>query len=103
LGVLHYDRDQFEFDDRVLAHLQIVATTKLRRREAFTVTWNLPAERGSGRHSLWMDNGIPMHFAYHGSRPPAVNREWIDSLMTAAGRPGGLILNEEPPATPTQS
>jgi hypothetical protein len=50
-----WETERFEFDDRVLAHLRVVIVTKLRRRESFTFTWNLPAMSGSGRVSLWMD------------------------------------------------
>lgn len=38
-----------DFDDRILAHLQLVITTKLRRSEAFTFTWKDDASIGDGR------------------------------------------------------
>jgi hypothetical protein len=96
MGILSYDSEEFDFDDRVLTHLQIVISTKLRRGEDFFLSWALPVERGSGRHALWIDNGIPMHFFYSGSRPISINREWIDYLIVSAGKASGLVLTEEP-------
>jgi hypothetical protein len=102
VGTLNYGSQDFEFDDRVLAHLQIVFSTKLRRGENFFFSWIQPLERGSGRHSIWVDNGVPIHFFFTGSRPPAVNREWVESLLASAGRTAGLQLTPEPAPDPNQ-
>jgi hypothetical protein len=96
VGTLHYDGREYELDDRTLAHLQIVISTKLRRRECFFLTWVQAPERGSGRHTIWVDNGVPLHMFYGGSRLPAINREWIDALLVAAGKTAGLQLMDEP-------
>ncbi|MEJ3404084.1 hypothetical protein WDJ51_05020 [Rathayibacter sp. YIM 133350] len=96
MGTLFYDHEGFEFEDRVLAHLQLVLTTKLRRHEPFVLSWLQPFELGSGRRALWIDNGVGIHYAYSGSRTPTINREWVEQLMTASGRPGGVFLEEEP-------
>ena len=96
VGVLYYDREEFAFDDRVLAHVQIIISAKLRRGENFFLSWALPAERGSGRHAIWIDNGVPLHFFYNGSRNMSINREWIETMMTSASRASGLMLAEEP-------
>jgi hypothetical protein len=101
VGVLYYDGEEFDLDDRVLTHLQIVISTKLRRGEDFFLSWAVPAERGSGRHAIWIDNGVPLHFFYTGSRSVLINREWIETMIASAGRPSGLVLTEEP--TPAQS
>jgi len=94
VGILFYDGEEFDFDDRALTHLQIVISTKLRRKEDFFLTWKQPAERGSGRHAIWIDNGVPIHFFYEGSRPATVNREWIESLLISAGRASGLQFSD---------
>jgi hypothetical protein len=96
MGVLFYDGQEFDFDDRSLAHLQIVISTKLRRGENFFLAWTVPIERGSGRHSIWLDNGVPIHFFFEGSKSPTVNREWIEALLLSAGRANGLQLTDEP-------
>ncbi|MER3390709.1 MAG: hypothetical protein RJQ01_11855 [Microcella sp.] len=96
MGTLRYETEEFPFDDRVLAHVQIVISTKLRRGENFFLTWALPASAGSGRHALWIDNGVPIHLSYSGSRAPAINREWVESLILASAT-GGVHVSEEPP------
>jgi hypothetical protein len=96
VGALYYGGETFDFDDRVLSHLQIVISTKLRRRENFFLTWTQPMDRGSGRHAIWIDNGLPVHFYFNGSRQSSVNREWIEELLLSAGRPTGLQLGPEP-------
>lgn len=102
MGTLFYDGEEFDFDDRALTHLQIVISTKLRRREDFFFTWTQPMERGSGRHAIWIDNGVPLHFFYNGSRPVSINREWIEAMLNSASNASGLQLTDEPPARPTK-
>jgi hypothetical protein len=97
MGWLYYGSREFELDDRALAHLQIVISTKLRRHESFFVTWVHPQERGSGRHSIWVDNGVPLHIYFAGSRVPPINPNWIDVMMASARRTSGLHIREEPP------
>ena len=98
MGVLRYQEEQFAFDDRMLAHLQIVIGTKLRRGENFFLTWAVPAEAGAGRHSLWIDNGVPVHITYSGSRAPQINREWIEELILSSAT-GAVHLTDDPPVT----
>lgn len=98
MGTLRYGGEEFEFSDRVLTHMQVVISAKLRRGENFFFTWPVPAEGGSGRHALWIDNGVPIHFFYSGSRSVGINREWLESLIASASRASGLLLTEEPTA-----
>jgi hypothetical protein len=99
VGTLSYDGENFELDDRVLTHLQIAISTKLRRGENFFLSWQVPVERGSGRHAIWIDNGVPIHFYYSGSRAISINRDWIESMIVSAGRASGLVLIDEAEAT----
>lgn len=99
MGTLRYDGQEIDFDDRVLTHLQIVISTKLRRGENFFLSWGQPVERGSGRHAIWIDNGVPIHFYYSGSRPATVNRDWVEALLLSAGRTMGLQVSLEPEPT----
>ncbi len=101
MGTLRYHDEEFSFDDRVLMHLQIVISTKLRRSENFFLTWNVPAGSGSGRHALWIDNAIPLHITFSGSRTPQINREWVESLMLSSVN-GGIHLTDEPSANPAE-
>ncbi len=96
MGILRYCDEEFQFDDRMLAHLQIVISTKLRRSENFFLSWPVPATAGSGRHALWIDNGVPLHMTFSGSRAPQINREWIESLIVSSAT-GGVHLTDDPP------
>ena len=98
MGILRYDETDYEFDDRLLAHLQIVISTKLRRSESFFVNWRISPDAGSGRGALWIDNGMPIHFFFNGSRMPAINRDWVESMMLSASSATGLHLTDEPVA-----
>jgi hypothetical protein len=97
VGALFYDGEEYDFDDRVLAHLQIAISVKLRRREDFFLTWAVPMERGSGRHAIWVDNGVPIHFFFSGSRQPMINRAWVEQMINNASSSAGLVLGDEPP------
>jgi hypothetical protein len=100
MGVLIYGSQgaEFDFNDRLLAHLRVVIVTKLRRRESFTLSWELDSAVGSGRISLWMDSSIPLQFRFFGSREPVLNRAWVDALASVAASSAGLIPVPEPQA-----
>jgi hypothetical protein len=56
----------------------------------------VPAERGSGRGSIWLHPAIPLRFEFGGSRPPALNRAWLEEMTMSASSSLGLVLGEEP-------
>jgi hypothetical protein len=95
MGKLVYGPTVYELDDRVLAHLQVVVGMKLRRGENFFVSWRNPTDRGSGRQSLWFDNGQHISFEYDGSRIPSPSREWVEALAASASTNFGLQLTDE--------
>lgn len=99
MGVLVYDGEPFDFDDRTLAHLQAVITVKLRRREPFLLTWR--ADRGGRqvRNSLWIDNAIPLRYELDVESAQPLNQTWLDGLMDRATRAGGLVVFPEPDGT----
>lgn len=84
------------FDDRALMHLQIVISTKLRRRESFVFTWTDSADEGIGRSAIWLDPTSTLYYRYFGSRTPSINREWVEALMLSANSAGGLVFIAEP-------
>jgi hypothetical protein len=95
MGRLIYGPTVYELEDRVLAHLQLVVGMKLRRSEKFFVSWRNPDAEGSGRQSLWFDNGIHLSFEYDGTRIPAVNRDWVEAMASSAASNYGLQLTDE--------
>ncbi|WP_127795299.1 ATP-dependent DNA ligase [Agromyces sp. LHK192] len=102
MGKLTYDSTLgVDFDDRVLAHLQLVIGAKLRRGESFFFSWRDDPSIGDGRSSLWMHPSVPLAFKYSGGRPPSINRTWIEALMDTANSPSGLVIVPEPPPGPT--
>ena len=96
MGYLVYDSSTvINFDDRVLAHLEVVIVSKLRRKESFALSWREPADNGDGRTTIWVDPSIPLRFRFNGSRPPTLDREWIEKLAAAAASSTGLIAIDE--------
>jgi len=99
MGKLTYDASLvIDFDDRTLAHLQIVITAKLRRRESFIFSWKDDADIGDGRTTVWLDPTISLVYKFLGGRPPQINKAWIEALTATANSPGGLHLVKEPAA-----
>lgn len=91
-----------DLDDRALAHLQVVITTKLRRGESFLFTWKDDASIGDGRTSVWLHPSANLVFKYYGSRRPALNPAWVEALAHVANSMHGLYLCPEPPAPSVQ-
>lgn len=88
-----------DLDDRVLAHLQVVISNKLRRGESFVFTWRDDVSVGDGRTSVWLSPSLAITFKYYGSRPPSLNRAWIEALAVTANGPAGLYVVPEPADT----
>ena len=97
MGTLTYDsKFAVSFDDRVLAHLQVVIWSKLRRREPFAFTVVVPAGQGSGRTSMWMSSNVSVTFQYYSTARQTLNTLWIDALIASANSPTGLQVVDEP-------
>jgi hypothetical protein len=104
VGTLTYDSKLVaNFDDRVLAHLQVVIWAKLRRGEQFSFTFIDTQRNGLGRTSIWISSWISLTFDYYGSKMPTLNTHWIDALTKAANSPGGLQVLPEPTVKPPES
>lgn len=95
MGVLHYDHRTFEFEDRLLIHIQIVVGLKLRRSECFYLSWLPSRDTGAGRQALWISTGVPLHFEFAGGRIPSINRDWIERLIKECSSGVGLNLADE--------
>ena len=96
MGTLIYGAgSRYEFDDRLLSHLKIAITTKLRMHEGFLVSWSQPVEQGSGRVSLWFSPAIPVQYLFDATKPPTLDRVWLDAMLLSATSPRGLIVMAE--------
>lgn len=96
MGHLNYGGTQeFEFEDRTLAHLKAAITMKLRRQESFLMSWTNSSRRGGGRVSIWLSPSTPLVFHFAGSRAPSLNKDWIAVLNELSHTPRGLIVLTE--------
>ncbi|CAG7612133.1 hypothetical protein ACFPZL_07245 [Leucobacter soli] len=96
MGFLNYAGVQeYEFEDRTLAHLKAAITMKLRRQESFLMSWTNPPEKGSGRASIWLSPSIPIVFRFSGSRSPQLNETWLTALNELSNSQRGLIVLSE--------
>lgn len=99
MGHFTYDNNtKTDIDDRLLAHLQIVIGSKLRRSESFFFTWREDVSLGSGRTTVWVHPGVGLRFKFHGSRVPTISHAWLQALTLTANSPGGLYAVPEPAA-----
>ena len=95
MGSLTYDRVVVDFDDRILAHLQVVIVQKLRRGECFLLSWRDAAVVGDGRSSVWLHPAIPLYFKFAGGRTPVINTQWLAQLTRSANSSQGLVVTGE--------
>lgn len=97
MGKFIYDGQiKVDFEDRLLAHLQVVITTKLRRGEAFTFMWKDDTSIGNGRTLVWVHPRSSLVYKFYGSRTPTLNRAWLEALTHTANSPAGLYVIPEP-------
>jgi len=92
MGTLKYDGTSVEFDDRLLAHLEVVVIQKLRRQEAFFMSWREPDTAGGGRTGIWVHPASNLTFHLSSDDRPSVDRAWIEKLAASASSPGGLFV-----------
>lgn len=95
MGTLTYAGVDYAMDERVLAHLKIAITAKLRLGEGFLLNWQIPSTQGSGRVSLWISPQIPIVYRFSGSRVPELNKNWIDALTRSSHGIRGMLVMDE--------
>lgn len=94
MGQLHYGAPatSFEFDDRTLAHLELVVLAKLRRNESFAFTVEGPKK---ARQTVWISASATLRFEF-GSTVTDINRDWLDELIDSANTTSGMRVVPEP-------
>jgi hypothetical protein len=95
MGTLMHGNFAVDFDDRILAHLQVVIINKFRRNEPVVLSWLDPLSAGDGRSSVWLTPTTPAFFKFVGSRAPRINEAWLQTLSEAAGSSTGLVVTNE--------
>ena len=98
MGVLLYGDAgmRVQFDDRVLAHLQLVIASKLSRSQSFFMSWRDSRASGDGQSGIWISRGMPLYFSYKSSARIVINRDWIRELALSADQGTGLFVTAEP-------
>jgi hypothetical protein len=93
MGTFKYDGTVTNFDDIVLAHLQIAILQKLRRQESFSLSWLDPTAEG-GRTVIWLHASVVISFHYSAPDPGPIDRAWTEKLILAAGTPAGMFVTD---------
>lgn len=94
MGQLFYGQssDPIDIPDRLLAHLKVVITTKLRRAESFTLTWRHPDGHPAGRSSLWLQESIPLRFVFDEAEPEQLDGTVLQDMAHRATSSSGLLV-----------
>jgi hypothetical protein len=92
MGTLKYDGTSVEFDDLMLAHVQIVVIQKLRRQESFQLTWREPEAIGGGHTAIWLHPVSDITFHFTKSDKLTIDKNWLQSLMESANSPRGMFV-----------
>lgn len=95
MGSLYYGGagDPIEIPERLLAHIKVVMTAKLRRNEKFTLTWRCP---GEGRSTIWLDPSIPLRFVFDSPDPEPLDPVLLRMLADEASSARGLVIEFDP-------
>jgi hypothetical protein len=94
MGQLYYGdtAEPIEIPDRLLAHLKIVITTKLRRSESFTLSWRHLEGDAGGRSSLWLQESIPLRFVFDSAEPEQLDSSALQEMAHRASASTGLVV-----------
>jgi len=95
MGRLYYGNgtEAIEMPDTTLALLRVVATTKLRRSESFSVSWVHPDEIAGGRSTIWLHCSIPLRFEFDSAESEKLDRAQLEEMADAANSSRGLTLD----------
>lgn len=95
MGTLYYGNSSegITVPDWTLAHLRVLATTKLRRSESFSVTWKHGDDERGGRSTIWLHCSIPLRFDFDSAEPEALDRQYLDELAQAATSTAGVTFD----------
>jgi hypothetical protein len=94
MGTLFYgsQRTPIPVGDRLLAHLSIITTTKMRRREGLVLSWK--ADSGPGSNIVWIPAEAELHFVFDAEPTTDIDRALLDALVVESSKPSGINLSE---------
>ncbi|MEU1972608.1 hypothetical protein ABZ477_13175 [Microbacterium sp. NPDC019599] len=95
MGRLYYgsSTEPIEMPDRLMAHLKLVASSKLRRSESFTLTCKDSTIPGAGRETIWVHCSIPLRFVFDSAENVNLDRAYLEELARAATSTVGIVID----------
>lgn len=95
MGCLYYGDSEngIIMPDALLAHLKVIITTKLRRRESFTLTWRHDIAEPQGRSALWLQESIPLRFVFDSEASDDLQTSVLQDYSRMANSTGGLTID----------
>jgi hypothetical protein len=95
MGTLYYGGTvgEIEVPDRLLAHVKVVITTKLRRHESFTLTLRHLDGDAGGRSTIWLGPSIPLRFVFDSPEVETLDAELLQQFATDANSSAGLVID----------
>ena len=95
MGTLHYGAtgEAIEMPDRILAHLKVLVTTKLRRNESFSLSWDRFIDGAVERSSIWLHCSIPLQFKTDAEAAKQLDRGYLQQLADQANSSAGVVID----------
>ncbi|MDQ1085001.1 MULTISPECIES: hypothetical protein [Microbacterium] len=94
MATLFYGSDTapISLPDRLMGYIKVIASTKLRRGESFTLTWTGTEDEG-GRSTIWLQPAIPLRFVFQSTEPEQLVGEYLRTLADQANAASGLVID----------
>jgi len=95
MGTLRYGTagSPIEMPDRVLAHLKVLISTKLRRSESFPLSWDHIVDGRTERSTIWLHCSIPLQFTLDADAANSLDRAYLQELADAANSSAGVVID----------
>ncbi len=77
--------------DRLMGYIKVIAATKLRRNESFTLTWT--GQPGAGRETIWLQPSIPLRFVFESTEPDQLVGEYLRLMADQSNSSSGLMID----------
>ncbi len=94
MATLFYGSDTapISLPDRLMGYIKVIASTKLRRGESFTLTWT-GVEGETGRSTIWLQPSIPLRFVFNSPEPEQLVGDYLRTLADQANAASGLVVD----------
>ncbi|PVE69829.1 hypothetical protein [Microbacterium testaceum] len=94
MATLFYGSDTapISLPDRLMGYIKVIASTKLRRGESFTLTWT-GVEGETGRSTIWLQPSIPLRFVFESPEPEQLVGDYLRTLADQANAASGLVVD----------